>query len=571
MNSTLWKSVALPPIVAALLFVAFGWAIEVPRGDLGMTLSPSQARPGAIWVVSIVPGSPAARAGIRPGEYVAPVGKDLRSIAMFFAPRPNAHVPIVVNGQRRINLTAQAGSLDYPIAATLARVMFLLIAGLLVLRRPSDPSARSLVIFLACFGFAIALENNAFGSPVVTYLVMYVGGALAFLIGSAAAAHFAATFPSGAGPRLEMTLAAVAASFTTVGVLFLIASFVVPVVRALAYANEAMFVAIIANLALTIAILTIGYLRADSDRQRRLWILLTIGVGLLGPLADLVVAVTIGYRPLVDELTIVTTIFLPIGLAYVILRHRVLDVGFVLNRAIVYATVSVVIVGVFVVVETLLARYVEVMSRATSVAVEVGVALLLGFSIRYIHARVDKIIDTLFFRERYEAEAALRNFGRDAAYITDPDTLLQRSVEQVLRYTRASRAGVWLDDKALAAYRPQDSTFEASTAVDENDPAIVAMRARGIVADLRDLRSALPGELAFPMTVRGQLLGALVCGGKPLGESYAPDERSALEAMAAAVAHAYDALEVERLKGAYERLLEGGAPPGATRGVLGTL
>jgi GAF domain-containing protein len=74
------------------------------------------------------------------------------------------------------------------------------------------------------------------------------------------------------------------------------------------------------------------------------------------------------------------------------------------------------------------------------------------------------------------------------------------------------------------------------------------MRARRIVADLHALGSALPGAFAFPMIVRGELLGALVCGNKEHVEAYTPDEIEALRNMTSAVGHALDAVRIRELE-----------------------
>jgi GAF domain-containing protein len=106
-------------------------------------------------------------------------------------------------------------------------------------------------------------------------------------------------------------------------------------------------------------------------------------------------------------------------------------------------------------------------------------------------------------------------------------------------------------------YEQAEGTF-THAAVDENDPAIVAMRARRVIAELPILHSSLPGAVAFPMIVRGQLIGTLLCGPKTEDETYAPDELDALSAVAAAVAHALDGLRITELEQTVERLLAAG-------------
>lgn len=364
-----------------------------------------------------------------------------------------------------------------------------------------------------------------------------------------AVATFAARFPSGIARPLPGLLARVA---TFIAVVTVAAAFTVEwlprTAAGVSLLNDTFYIAFVVLGILVLATLVVAYVQGEpSERQRRRWVFLLLGIGLAGPLVDVIVQGTIGFREWVDNLSLLPLGVLPLGLAYVILRHRVIDVGFVLNRAVVYTIVSTVIVAVFVIVETLAGKYLEQTSHVASLTVQLGVTLLLGFSVRYIHSQVDRLVDTMLFRDRHLAEARIREFAHDASFITDETTLLVRCVQNVERWMHARGAGIWRY-AGNGAYRPAQSTFPQSPEVDENDPAVVAMRARHVVVDLQDYGSRLPGILAFPMTVRGELIGILLCGLKAEDETYAPDERDALEAMAASVGHALDAIEVRELR-----------------------
>jgi hypothetical protein len=368
-------------------------------------------------------------------------------------------------------------------------------------------------------------------------------------LGTGCAAIFAATFPSGIAqptPRILSRVAmlvALGASCAAVASIWLASSgaetAVFNFIVLCAMALIALFV---------VATLIVAYIQgAPAERQRRRWVFLLLGLGLTAVGIDLAVLAAAGYNVVVDVVTLMFIGSIPFGLAYVILRHRVLDVGFVINRAVVYSVVSVIVVGIFVLLETLLGKYVENTSHATSVAVQLAVALALGFSIRYVHARVDRFVDNVLFRERHLSEAAIRTFAQEASYFTDLDALLCACVRTVERYAHARGAGVWLCDDS-GRYRARANTFAISPEIDENDPAAVSMRARHVSVHVRECDSGLPGVRAFPMIVRGELLGILVCGQKFDDEAYAPDEEGALASLAAALGHAVDGIEVRELR-----------------------
>jgi len=547
-NAYAWRAIALVAIAAATLFVCYdAFLPQLPDYGLRVVNAPGPAVQTE-RVIAVSPGSPAARAGIHPGDTVSLGSTPLERAQVRYA-APGTPVTVWVNGAR-IGLVAPRAQFQTTLIVPLViRLAFLAVAGLLAWRRPEDPAARALVLFLLCYGLLIGLPNTLMATPLLSAIVFETVTTALLMIGLGAAATFAAKFPGGAAQPLAGTLARITQLFSAVAVIVAIVSMPVAISGgAIAVWYYTIVWLFVASAALVVAILVVAYVQgAPSERQRRRWVFLLLGVGLVAVAIDIAVQNILGYSQIVDNLTLLFIGAIPFGLAYVILRHRVIDVGFVINRAIVYGAVSVFIVGIFVIVETLMSKYVERHSRAGSIAVQLAVALALGFSIRFIHLRVDRLVDWMLFRQRHLDEEAIRDFTHDAHYITNADVLLQRGVATAIGHAYASNAGIWLRESS-GIYREHQATFSSTPAVDENDPALVAMRARRIVADLPALGSALPGAFAFPMIVRGELIGALVCGSKELGEAYDPDETAALRDMASAVGHALDAMRIRELE-----------------------
>ncbi len=559
MKPAVWRVVALSLIASAIAFACYQTTLPAQE-DFGLHFIVPVGAPGTIKVTEVDPGSPAAKVGIRPGDIVS-YGNTLRDRARILYATAGSRVIVTVNGSRAVPLTARRiDRAEFVWVPLIIRLAFLLVAALLAWRRPEDPAARSLVAFLWCYGLAISLGKGILPSPLLSLIVLQIANLVLFLLGTAAAAAFAAKFPSGTAkptPRKLSTFAqilAVLTAFAVVGT-----EWVPRDANTLSLLAAGFLLAFILLGVLVLATLIVAYMQGvPSERERRRWVFLMLALGLAGPLVEVIVTAVFGYQQLVDDLMLIPLGLLPIGLAYVILRHRVIDIGFVINRAVVYTAVSIIIVAVFVIVETLLSKYVEQTSHAGSVAVQLVVALVLGFSVRAIHTRVDRFVDALLFRERHLAEAAIRLLALDAAYITDAGVLLSRCVKTVQCYTHARAAGVWISQSPT--YHPAHTTFKGAIDVDENDTAVVAMRARRVVVELRETDSALPGVLAFPMIVRGELLGILVCGAKTDDEAYDPDERDALAALAVSVGHALDAIEIRDLRRRLEELSRSQSP-----------
>lgn len=526
----------LPLIVIALAAVFVGYdAFLPPLPDYGLRAAKANRPFAKQQVASVAPNSPAARAGIHAGDTVSFGASPLaRAEAQYL--QPGTRVNVTVNGTRTIALAAPKSTLRTILLIPLIiRLAFLAVAAMLAWRRPDDPSARALVLFLLCFGLLIGLDNTIMPTPLLSVIVLQMGSTMLLLLGAGAAATFAANFPSGVAQPVPRALARIAQVLAAIGIgLTLLGTSLAGSPSFVAVSFGAILWLFVAIVVLLFAILVVAYVQgAPSERQRRRWVFLMLGLALLAVLIDIGVQITAGYSAFVDNASLLFIGAIPFGLAYVILRHRVIDVGFVINRAVVYGAVSIIIVAIFVIVETLASNLVEQHSRAGSIALQLSVALALGFSIRFIHARVEGAVDRVLFRQRHLDEAALAEFTHDAHYITDDGVLIERCAAIAMRHAHAAEAWVWR---------------KGDRGADENDPALVAMRARRAVADLHALGSSIRGAYAFPMIVRGELTGALICGNKTEAEAYTPHEIEALRSVASAVGHALDAVRIRELE-----------------------
>jgi hypothetical protein len=209
-------------------------------------------------------------------------------------------------------------------------------------------------------------------------------------------------------------------------------------------------------------------------------------------------------------------------------------------------------------------------SHATGVIANAGLALVLGVSLSFIHKRVDETVERVMFRKRHEDERALRDFSKEAAFVTNPDALLDKTIENVRAHTDASGAALFL--RRDGSYEAVRGFGEMPTAIDENDNAILALKTWHKPLDPHKYSTALQGDVALPLVARGELAGVLLCRERTSGEAYAPDEIDALATFALGVGAAYDALSgrngygtvldaIQELRADFDRRLPGASGP----------
>jgi len=443
--------------------------------------------------------------------------------------------------------------------------LVLILAGIFVaVRRPADRVARMLAMFF--FSIAALIELNGPLTPVWLGALMLLGVTpFAEVFAAFAAMEIAVTFPQPSARGVRAVLHRV--NPWVLGVLLVIqyagvASAIVPSRPLFPWLQPIGGVLSLAYFGAIAIAFRIAYRGASGgDKQRVAWVWSSVAIGFCGPLLTLaLILANVPLAPWMQYLGL-TLIAIPFGLGYAIVRHRVIDVGFVLNRALVFGTVSGLVLLAFGALEWLLGNVLVRISHITSAALELGLALVLGFSLRGIHARVDRFIDDLFFRARHEADRALRAFARDVVYINDPCIAIERAHDELVHRTAAADAGVYIVD-AVAARRID----REAPPVGVDDAALVRLRATRAPLALADVSTALPGEWAFPMTVRDAVTGVVTVAAKTTGETYAPDEIATVETVATALGRALDALHTAAVKSDLARVLSGGAPLETLRG-----
>lgn len=519
----------------------------------------TSGHPYTIAIAQPRPGGASANAGLRDGDLIDLRDQSLRSrVAAAYQPmatqptrlnvrRDGLLVPVTVTGSTSWE-GAPAWKLPTQISRPLSGFWFVGCALLIAFRRRSDRDARILALVLLCVTYtvldpsALVIPNGALSLvfSVVARACEAAAASLLVLLSS----HFGS--PSKTRTilsRVAYTAIVIGFAGDLAGVIGLATLWIDPVpfifrISALRGTVDVVVWALVTSCAIAAVTQTTA-----ERRPRTAWLLLPLPVAILtsNAVSTLLIIVKSWFANIAVILLSSVIVLLSAWIVtYALLKRRVLDVEFVLGRTLVVATVSLIVVSAFVLLEWLLGTVLAGVSHATGLVANAGLALVLGLSLNAIHKRVDSFIDAVLFRKRHEDERALLDFSKEAAYVTDPDALLDRTIANIRHHTDAHSAAVLLDgDGAYSAAR----SFGASLpAISENDAAILALKTWHKPVDPHHYQTDLPGALAVPMIARGRLIGVLQLGERAGGEAYAPDEVEAIAQFAHGVGSALDSL-----------------------------
>ena len=497
-------------------------------------------------ISSVVPGSPAARSDIVPGDVAVPLAAEHVLVVqqLFNRVAAGRPIPYVVlhNGQRRIVMLTprpivSSANDDVLIVAQLLRGFLIVLMGAaLVLLRPSLMTAAFFVLCLQFGELAHPYANSELlvGVPYVWKPLFLVLTCVVTGAGAAVATIFCARFPSGEPLQSwrPVERAMIALGFIT------ILDYFFALVAGATYTPLGTELYRVFTVATWIgyAIATISFLaryRASSgdDRERLRWVAIGLG-SFLASYALFWISQNVPSAP--GELSIWAQFLnvLPLTVLYAIIRHHVIDVRLAGGRALAFAALSAIPVAAFSIVDWALSNRVQ--QTRFGVLVEVAVAIAFGFWVNSAQHRIDKVIELLFFRRSRLAEERLRVVARQIANFTGRTTLDEMLVREPFEALELTSSALYLrNDGMYVRVDQRDWPDDAPTQIDANDDLVI-----------KALETRTWGDaVAYPILVRQQPIGLLLLGAKRDGERFDALERVALQNLVDSAAMSYDHLE----------------------------
>ena len=236
-----------------------------------------------------------------------------------------------------------------------------------------------------------------------------------------------------------------------------------------------------------------------------------------------------------------------LGLGYALLRHRLFDFGFAVNRALVFTIISTLLLVVFSVTEWAVDKLLHFEGREKNAIFDALVAMGVILSFHRVQHWVRHQVDHTFFHHWYESAERLRSFIAKASHISDPVQLQRKFLDALLEYSVARGGAIYVRAASGDFHLQHAAMTEAPAVIDRNDDAVIDLLYRWQQVELAD-GSAVPGRWLMPMLLRGQVTGFVLLGGKRSGNQYRPDELALLASGVQQLGLDLESLRVEELE-----------------------
>jgi hypothetical protein len=202
----------------------------------------------------------------------------------------------------------------------------------------------------------------------------------------------------------------------------------------------------------TLGIMVYRYMRVFDavQRQQTKWFIYSVFVGIflafLSSVLFAVVPADSPYQLLGATAGLFYFAFIPLGLGIAILRYRLWDIDIIINRTLVYGSLTALLALVYVGLVIGLGSLVRLFTGQVSQSPVVIVASTLAIAALFqpLRHRIQAIIDRRFYRRKYDAARTLEAFSATLRNEVDLGQLREHLLNVVQETMQPAHVSLWL-------------------------------------------------------------------------------------------------------------------------------
>lgn len=239
----------------------------------------------------------------------------------------------------------------------------------------------------------------------------------------------------------------------------------------------------------------------------------------------------------VGLLPIYTTIFVGL-ISYSIMRHKFLDIRFIVARSVAYSLVVLILVVTYSISIFFVGTYVigyQIMP--VNMAVSIFFAFIIAISYQPLLHTIERLTDKLFFKDRYDTRFLLAKLGRIMASTLELKEIAHLILKTLLKDMRISKGYLLLlrDNQIIWSYGQSTNKalehnfvgdyifFLIEAALKKKDDNILLFEELQDSAE-KDIMREYDMSIAFPLLVEGKPIGLMWFGSKLSGETYSSED-----------------------------------------------
>jgi hypothetical protein len=147
---------------------------------------------------------------------------------------------------------------------------------------------------------------------------------------------------------------------------------------------------------------------------------------------------------LIQDVVLMSYAGVPIAVGFAVLRYRLYDIDLLINRTLVYGSLTAILVALYVGVVVGLQAVLRVLSGQESTLAVVASTLFIAALFNPLRRRVQAFVDQRFYRKKYDARKTLEAFSGRLRDETDLHTLSGDLVRVVRQTMQPAHVSLWV-------------------------------------------------------------------------------------------------------------------------------
>ena len=141
-------------------------------------------------------------------------------------------------------------------------------------------------------------------------------------------------------------------------------------------------------------------------------------------------------------------LLVPLSISVAVLRSHLFDIDVLINRTLVYGSLTAMLVGLYFGGIVVLQRLFVVLTGEKSTLAVVASTLVIAALFNPLRRRIQSLIDRGFYRKKYDARKTLESFSAKLRNETDLDALSEDLVGVVRETMQPAHVSLWLRPEA---------------------------------------------------------------------------------------------------------------------------
>ncbi|MFL7793246.1 MAG: ATP-binding protein [Anaerolineae bacterium] len=409
-------------------------------------------------------------------------------------------------------------------------------------KRPNDMAARLLMLF--CNSIAMHIWGDAYNFQYIIltrpslFWFHFCWEYVSFIIVYASILNFVSVFPAPLPLMKRFPRFTIFAPYILHALVVVLVTVLSPTwPQALRTGSHASWLVTLVQvfLAIAAAIYSAFTVRDPVGRAQIRWILWGASVALLVVIPGYILPLPLIGRPFIlHPIVMLLTGVIPAIFGISILRYRLFDIEIVVNRTVVYGTLTALLGGIYLFLVNLLTWLVQVaLNRHDDTLVVFLATLSIALAFNPLRRQVQIVIDRTFYRKKLDYQKLLPEMTERLATSIVLERLTELLTREIPRRLQIVRASLLVLDRDGVKFVPTSAGVLQGLSVDHpfievlrrlGGPLLRLQPSAGLAPDALSWLEQHQFELAVPLALGDELVGLYALGAKLSGETYNGEE-----------------------------------------------